>query len=109
MFRNIVLPYDEEVNSLEQNSTRKVADAGYFKNIEVGAGAKTFKMDERGQWMGAVDFDDAPFRIDMEGNFYLYALDSSGGYIKISADLQQILVNDGSNDRVLLGRQDGGF
>jgi hypothetical protein len=73
MFRNIVLPYDEEVNSLEQNSTRKVADAGYFKNIEVGAGSKTMKMDERGFWMGAEDFEDAPFRIDMEGNARLRA------------------------------------
>jgi hypothetical protein len=109
MFRNIVLPRQESVNVLEQNATRKVADSGYFKNIEVGAGAKTFKMDERGQWMGASDFSDAPFRIDMQGNFYLYASDSSGGYIKISADLQQIIVNDGTNDRILIGRQEGGL
>jgi hypothetical protein len=39
----------------------------------------------------------------------LYASDSSGGYIKISADLQQIIVNDGTNDRILIGRQEGGL
>jgi hypothetical protein len=73
MFRNIVLPRQESVNILEQNATRKVADSGYFKNIEVGAGSKTFKMDERGIWMGSSDFDTAPFRVDMEGNIIVTA------------------------------------
>ena len=73
MFRNIVLPDYEKANALEDSSARQVADAGYFKNIEVGAGAKTFKMDERGIWMGSSDFDDAPFKVDMEGNIDIRA------------------------------------
>lgn len=108
-FRNIVLPSGQSANVLERDSSMPVPNAGYFKSIEVGAGAKTFKMDERGQWMGALDFEDAPFRIDMNGNFYLYSSSTDGGYIKISADLTQILVNDGTTDLMLFGRQDGGF
>lgn len=109
MFRNIVLPKYESVNVVEQQATRTVAGSGSFKTIEVGAGNKTFKMDERGQWMGALDFENAPFRVDMDGNFYLYSSSTDGGYIKISADFTQIIVNDGTTDIILLGRQDGGF
>lgn len=108
MFRNIQLPRQEDINPVEQQSKRSIAQSATFKNIEVGAGSKTFKMDERGQWMGASDFEDAPFRIDMDGNFYLYS-DSGDGYIKISANLTQIIVNDGTTDRILIGRQVGGF
>jgi len=73
MFRNIVLPQYEEVNVLEQEAKRKVPDRGYFKTMEVGAGNRTMKMDERGFWMGSDDFDTAPLRIDMEGNMILTA------------------------------------
>jgi len=109
MFRNIVLPKAGLVNQIETESTRPVTESGYFKTFEVGAGNKTMKMDERGMWMGASDFEDAPFRIDMEGNFYLYSSSADGGYIKISADLKQIIVNDGTTDIMLFGRQVGGF
>ena len=108
-FRNIILPIGESANPIEQESTVDIPERGYFSSIEVGAGTKTFKMDERGQWMGALDFEDAPFRIDMDGNFYLYSSSTDGGYIKISADFTQIIVNDGTTDIILLGRQDGGF
>ena len=108
-FRNIVLPSGESANVLEQDSSIPIPKGGLFNSIEVGAGSKTFKMDERGQWMGASDFENAPFRIDMNGNFYLYSSNTDGGYIKISADLTQIIVNDGTTDIMLFGRQVGGF
>lgn len=108
-FRNIVLPEDGTANPIESEATNQVPERGYFSTIEVGAGSKTFKMDERGMWMGAMDFLQAPFRIDMEGNFYLYSSSSDGGYIKISADLTNIIVNDGTTDIILFGKQVGGF
>jgi hypothetical protein len=111
MFRNIVLPKYQEtsVNPLESNAKRSIPQSGFFKDIEVGAGNKTFKMDERGMWLGASDFSEAPFRIDMNGDFYLYSSNTDGGYIMISADLTQIIVNDGTTDLMLFGRQNGGF
>ena len=109
MFRNIVLPKEGTINVLEQNAVREIPSAGYFKNMEVGAGNKTMKMDERGMWLGHAVFENAPFRVDMEGNFYLYSTENGGGFIKISADLTQILVNDGDNDRILIGRDEEGF
>lgn len=108
-FRNIVLPSGESANPLEQEATNQIPQRGYFSTIEVGAGSKTMKMDERGMWMGASDFSQAPFRVDMDGNFYLYSSSTDGGYIKISADLTQIIVNDGTTDIMLFGRQVGGF
>ena len=107
-FRNVVLPENQTANPMLSESKNNIPKRGYFIELEAGAGSKTFKMDERGMWMGASNFGDAPFRIDMDGNFYLYA-SSGGGYIQISADLTQIIVNDGTNDRILIGRQEGGF
>jgi len=72
-FRNIVLPDGDSANVLEQDSSIPIPKGGLFNSIEVGAGSKTMKMDERGMWMGASDFDDAPFSIDMEGNVRLRA------------------------------------
>lgn len=108
-FRNIVLPQEGSANPTESEATNDIPERGYFSTIEVGAGSKTFKMDERGMWMGAMDFSQAPFRIDMEGNFYLYSSSTDGGYVKISADLTSIIVNDGTTDIILLGKQVGGF
>jgi len=108
-FRNIVLPEGGNANPLESQATNQVPKAGVFSSMEFGAGNKTFKGDERGIWMGSSDWNTAPFRVDMQGNYYLYSLNGDGGYIMISADLSQILVNDGNTDLMLFGRQDGGF
>jgi len=108
-FRNIVLPNGESANPIEAEATNQIPERGYFSTIEFGAGSKTFKGDERGIWMGSSDFETAPFRVDMEGNFYLYSSSSDGGYIKISADLTNIIVNDGNTDIILIGKQVGGF
>ena len=37
-----------KVNKEEATATRQVSGRGTFKEIEVGAGNKTFKMDKRG-------------------------------------------------------------
>lgn len=73
MFRNIVPPQYNNINPLERNVGRNVPTSGRYKDIEVGAGSKTFKMDERGIWMGSEYFDDAPFRVDMKGNITIKA------------------------------------
>ena len=37
-------------------------------SIKVGAGARAFKADESGIWLGANKWVSAPFRVDMQGN-----------------------------------------
>ena len=58
-----------KVNKVERSSVRRVPEKGTFKEIEVGAGNKTFKMDKRGIWLGSEDYDTAPFSLSMEGLF----------------------------------------
>lgn len=36
--------------------------------LQVGFGARVFRMDRQGFWLGAEKFEDAPFSVDMEGN-----------------------------------------
>ena len=72
-FRNIVLPEGQSANPMEDESTNQIPERGKFSEIEVGAGGKTFKMDERGHWMGSDDFETAPYSVDMNGNIKVRA------------------------------------
>lgn len=96
MFRNIVLPQYEEVNVLEQEAKRKVPDRGYFKTMEVGAGNRTMKMDERGIWMGSSDFETAPFSVDMSGNIKIRAS-------ALTQDISFSIYDENGNLSVYLG------
>ena len=59
------------VNKTEREAERLVPEKGTFKEIEVGAGNITFKMDRRGIWLGNQLMENAPFSVDMEGLFKL--------------------------------------
>ncbi len=93
-----------------------------------GLGTKVFKADESGIWLGASKWADAPFRVDMSGNMvassavfgqYISKAGTSqaltGDFnlndsnVKIDGANKRILINDGSNDRILIGYQSGGF
>ena len=71
------------VNKTEREAERLVPEKGTFKEIEVGAGNKTWKMDKRGIWMGAEDYDDATFRVSMEGVMRMRANIGSNEFIGI--------------------------
>lgn len=54
------------------------ADTSRLENIgtlQVGRGSKTLKTDQRGLWLGAEQYADAPFRVDMDGNLYASVAD----------------------------------
>ena len=75
--------------------------------LEVGHGARSFKGDSSGIWMGANTFANAPFKVDMDGNIYL---ESADGKLVIDAVNNRIVVYDASGvPRVLLGYQLNGF
>lgn len=85
----------------EERSVASVATSNEkLSTIEVGRGSKTMKVDERGLWLGAEDYADAPFRVSMEGVMYLSV---GNGTITIDPTLPAIIINDGTNDRVILG------
>lgn len=120
----------------------------FASSFKRGSGNKVFGSDMNGVWLGAADFPNAPFRVDMEGNvtatsatLAAYAsqsdlstvsstvttLDGAAvkkartdqnltgsvnvgvGNVKIDGANKRIIINDGTNDRILLGYQSGGF
>jgi len=100
--------------------------------MNVGYGDRSFKSDDQGIWLGANFFEDAPFRVDMDGNIVATSLDLSlyvakagtneqvSGTIRLGTGTgaasiildggnKRIIINDGTNDRILIGYQSGGF
>jgi len=100
--------------------------------MNVGFGDKSFKSDDQGIWLGANFFADAPFSVDMLGNITASSLDLStyvsktgtneqvSGTIRLGTGTgaasiildggnKRIIINDGTNDRILIGYQLGGF
>lgn len=60
------------------DSVANDADTSRLENIDtlqVGRGSKTLKTDQRGLWLGAEQYADAPFRVDMDGNLYASVAD----------------------------------
>jgi hypothetical protein len=84
------LPTSTEIQSLSA-----------LQQLSAGYGSKSFKADQQGIWLGADKYADAPFKISMDGVVYIKA--TSGGYIMIDGVNQRIVVNDGADDRVLIG------
>ena len=68
-------------------------DSGFhdMRALNIGVGSKVFRADERGIWLGAEDFADAPFSVDMGGKIVATTLELSA----ISGSLDDIA--DGDN------------
>lgn len=79
-----------------------------LKTLQVGTGNYAFKIDKNGMWLGANSFDDAIFSVTLTGDLVIRSA-ASGARITISSVNKNIIVNDGTNDRVLIGYQSGGF
>jgi hypothetical protein len=76
---------DTDINKEERKPVRNLPEAGHFKELEAGAGSKTFKMDRRGIWLGDREIASAPFSVDMDGLFTLLSKLGDGA-IGMSAD-----------------------
>lgn len=68
-----------------------------------GSGNAVFGSDENGIWLGAADFADAVFSVSMEGLATFKGQGAGTAGIFINAEDKTIIVNDGTNDRVLIG------
>ena len=49
------------------------------KTLQIGTGAQAWHADQQGQWMGAEEFADAPFSVDMDGNLIASSATIGGG------------------------------
>lgn len=117
-FKNVSrksLPYNEG----------KIGGQDYLDRVagvQVGEGSKVMRMDQTGMWLGAATFAQAPFSVDMEGNlvassatFGQYLAKAvtgqtlSGDFsvgasnVLIDGSNQRILINDGSDNRIVIG------
>src|SRR3990172_9085317 len=75
-----------------QDVTRKplpvkegVAGSPYLDNLlalQIGHGDTTMKGNRNGLWLGAKNYADAPFYVDMNGNVVATSIDLDGNYIE---------------------------
>lgn len=49
-----------------------------FNSVGIGTGSKVFRADSSGIWLGAAEFANAPFRVDMDGNATASSLTITG-------------------------------
>jgi hypothetical protein len=99
-----------------------------LQTVQIGLGNKALYADQSGIWLGSSKFATAPFSVDMQGNMvgtsvtlsnYLTktgaaqgltgSINLGVGNVVVDGTNKRILVNDGTNDRCLLGFQSGGF
>lgn len=50
----------------------------FSNSFKRGYGEKVFGSDEHGIWLGAADWENAPFRVDMEGNLWAISANLTG-------------------------------
>ena len=91
-------------------------------DLGIGQGSKVFRADQSGIWLGAEQFANAPFSVDMEGNIIATAgtfgqyiskagtgqaltgdFNLNDGNVKIDGANHRILINDGTNNRIVIG------
>lgn len=69
-------------------------------SLQLGSGASMFGADSSGIWLGAEKFEDAPFKVDMNGNLYFK---SANGQMIFDNANNRFLSNDGLTNRILIG------
>lgn len=79
----------------------------YSNTFKRGYGNRIFGSDDSGIWLGAADFADAPFAVDMEGRLFAQ---SETGEIQIDTPNNRIVIYDENGvPKILIGKQVGGF
>jgi hypothetical protein len=135
--KNAVRPASEELKYEVTPGELPMADNWggfqvFSQSFKRGFGSDIFGVDQNGFWMGAAEFADAPFSVDYQGNmiatsatFSQYVTKTGTGQVLsgsvdvgaasgtagvfIDGANKRIIINDGTNDRILIGYQSGGF
>jgi hypothetical protein len=86
---------------------QRIGGISSFANaFKRGYGDQVFGVSEKGMWLGAADFEDAPFRVDMLGNMYFQTED---GAIVIDAVNKRIVFYEGEIPVGFIGFQEDAF
>jgi hypothetical protein len=79
-------PFVDVSNQIFQVETPLGQGNTNFNSVGIGTGSKVFRADSSGIWLGASEYANAPFRVDMNGNVTMTSA-SIGGYVqKIGGD-----------------------
>lgn len=90
----IINPYDDIAVALLNEGSDNLYGSQYLndvRSLQVGYGGKVLRADSQGIWLGAEEFADAPFSVDMEGNVTAVTLTLGS----LAGDLDDI--DDGSS------------
>lgn len=78
-----------EAPLIQEGATNTGSQVTNFREIRVGAGENMFGFNGDGGWMGASSYQNAKIKFDIANG--------------------RILVSDGTNDRILIGKATGMF
>ena len=67
-----------DVENRAINAASIDAGTSSFASMQIGEGSKVFRGDQSGIWLGASEWADAPFRVNMEGALWATSLIISG-------------------------------
>lgn len=79
-----------------------------LRKLSVGVGSEVVRADRSGLWAGGKKFEDAPFRVDMQGR--LIATSPSGVSVVIDTVNGRIIVYDANGvARIVIGYLENAF
>ncbi len=91
---------------LIETEQKDVSVNGRFNSLLIGAGDNAFRVDRQGIWLGANNFEDADFSVDMNGTVNLIDGIITGGTIQTATSGARIVIN--GNDIILYDDSTGG-
>lgn len=83
--------------------------SAFNSSFKRGYGDNVWGVDERGMWLGAADFTDAPFKVTMAGEMVFTASDGSDNQLVIDGVNLRIVLYLAGVPQALFGYQAGGF
>lgn len=91
---------------LPEKATNEELGIARLKTISMGSGTKVFRANEEGMWLGAKQYADAPFKVDMQGNAYASTLTLGGSGNSITGSLSVgtgVTINGSGSGSIAIG------
>lgn len=83
--------------------------SAFNNSFKRGYGDNVWGIDDRGMWLGAADFEDAPFKVNMRGQMIFTAEDEDDNQLVIDAVNLRIVLYIAGVPQALWGYQENGF
>lgn len=77
------------VSDSQVQGTMYGSELNNIDTLQAGTGDKVMRADSQGLWLGASEFADAPFKVDMDGNVVM-ASGSISGYVAIGGSASDV-------------------